>query len=166
MGGISIYLAGPEVFHPAARAIGERKRALCAAHGFIGLYPLEEHETATDDAVTIYRRNLARMLAADAIIANLTPFRGPSADPGTVYELGWMISRGKRALGYSNEPRDLLPRVAPDGLAIEDFALFDNLMLACGLSEGGFPVLRAATLAADPWQDFSAFEACLRKLKA
>jgi nucleoside 2-deoxyribosyltransferase len=161
---LSIYLAGPEVFHPAAREIGARKLALCAAHGFAGLFPLEENEAATDAAVAIYRRNLARMHAADVIIANLTPFRGPSADPGTVYELGWMIGRGKRALGYSNDPRDLAARVAPDGLAVEDFGEADNLMLACGLSEGGFPLLRGPALTADPMLDFSMFEACLQAL--
>ena len=37
------------------------------------------------------------MDAADAIIANLTPFRGPGADAGTVYELGYMAGRGKLA---------------------------------------------------------------------
>ena len=44
------------------------------------------------------------MDAADAIIANLTPFRGPGADPGTVYELGYMAGRGKLCLGYCNDP--------------------------------------------------------------
>ena len=44
------------------------------------------------------------MIAADAIIANLTPFRGPSADAGTVYELGYMAGRGKLCLGYCNDP--------------------------------------------------------------
>ncbi len=46
----------------------------------------------------------AMMIAADAIIANLTPFRGPGADAGTVYELGYMAGRGKLCLGYSNDP--------------------------------------------------------------
>jgi nucleoside 2-deoxyribosyltransferase len=41
---------------------------------------------------------------ADAIIANLTPFRGPGADPGTAYELGAMAARRKFCLGYSNDP--------------------------------------------------------------
>ena len=163
---LSIYLAGPEVFHPQAREIGARKRALCARHGFLGLFPLEENESASDDATGIYRRNLARMLAAEAVIANLSPFRGPSADPGTVYELGWMIGRGKRALGYSTDARDLAARVTPDGLAVEDFGLADNLMIACGLAEGGFPLLRHASTAADPMLDLTAFEACLRALQS
>jgi len=42
------------------------------------------------------------MHAADASIANLTPFRA-GADPGTAYELGSMAGRGKLGLGYSND---------------------------------------------------------------
>ena len=166
MQGLTIYLAGPEVFHPAARAIGAAKLALCAAHGFAGLFPLEADEGAGDPAVAIYHRNLARMHAADAIIANLTPFRGPSADPGTVYELGWMIGHGKLALGYTNDPRDFAGRVTPDGMAVEAFGLADNLMLDCGLSEGGFPVIRGTRLVADPMLDYAGLEACLRRLRA
>jgi hypothetical protein len=77
-----------------------------------------------------------------------------------------MIGRGKRALGYSNDISDYAARVAPDGFAVEDFGLGDNLMIACGLSEGGFPLLRATALAADPMLDFAGFEACLRLLRA
>ena len=51
------------------------------------------------------------MDAADAIIANLTPFRGPGADAGTVYELGYMAGRGKLCLGYSNDPSVYADRV-------------------------------------------------------
>ena len=51
------------------------------------------------------------MIAADAIIANLTPFRGPGADAGTVYELGYMAGRGKLCLGYSNDPSSYADRV-------------------------------------------------------
>ena len=46
---------------------------------------------------------------ADAIIANLTPFRGPGAD--AVYELGYMAARGKFCLGYSNDPAIYADRV-------------------------------------------------------
>ena len=36
-----IYLAGPEVFLPDARVIGEAKARLCAAAGFEGIFPLD-----------------------------------------------------------------------------------------------------------------------------
>src|SRR5262249_9786113 len=56
------------------------------------LYPLDTAVdlSAPDASLQIFRNLEAMMDASDAIIANLTPFRGPGADPGTVYELGYM----------------------------------------------------------------------------
>ena len=95
----TIYLAGPEVFLPDALAVGTRKKALCEKYGFIGLFPFDnEIKSAPPGARTdalIYHANLAMMRAADIGIFNLTPFRGVSADTGTVFELGLMIGLGK-----------------------------------------------------------------------
>ena len=114
---MKIYLAGPDVFLPDAVAIGRRKADLCAQHGLTGLYPLDNAVdlAASDVSLAIFKGNEAMMDAADAIIAKLTPFRGPGADAGTVYELGFMAGRGKLCLGYSNDPtpyaeRDVWPR--------------------------------------------------------
>ena len=38
---MKIYLAGPDVFLPDAVEIGKRKAAICARHGVIGHYPLD-----------------------------------------------------------------------------------------------------------------------------
>ena len=38
------------------------------------------------------------------VMYNADTFRGPSADAGTVYELGYMAGRGKLCFGYSNDP--------------------------------------------------------------
>ena len=38
---MKIYLAGPDVFLPDAVEIGRRKAEICARHGLIGLYPLD-----------------------------------------------------------------------------------------------------------------------------
>ena len=38
---LRIYLAGPDVFLPAPVAAGEAKKHICAAHGFVGVYPLD-----------------------------------------------------------------------------------------------------------------------------
>src|SRR6478735_8540744 len=110
---MKIYLAGPDVFLPDAIEIGRRKAAICARHGVRGLYPLDNAVDlkASDASLTIFKGNEAMMDAADAIIANLTPFRGPSADAGTVYELGYMAGRGKFCLAYSNDPAIYLERV-------------------------------------------------------
>ena len=36
-----VYLAGPEVFLPDGAAVGDAKRALCAAAGLVGVFPLD-----------------------------------------------------------------------------------------------------------------------------
>ena len=102
------------MFLPDAIEIGRRKVELCARHGLTGLYPLDNvvDLAANDASLHIFRGNEAMMNAADAIIANLTPFRGPGADAGTVFELGFMAARGKLCLGYSNDPSLYAERVA------------------------------------------------------
>src|SRR6201998_3875570 len=110
---MKIYLAGPDVFLPDAIEAGRRKTEICARHGMTGLYPLDNtvNLSAGDASLNIFRGNEAMMDAADAIIANLTPFRGPGADSGTVYELGYMAGRGKLCLGYSKDPSPYAKRV-------------------------------------------------------
>src|SRR5258707_5236346 len=141
---MKIYLAGPDVLLPDAIEVGRRKRELCERYGFVGLFPLDNvvDLTVATASMQIFRGNRAMMDEADAIIANLTPFRGPGADAGTVYELGYMASRGKLCLGYSNDPRVYRDRVGQTqrvskvdsflfdeaGLVVEDFGLIDNLM--------------------------------------
>jgi nucleoside 2-deoxyribosyltransferase len=116
------------------------------------------------------------MIDADAIIANLTPFRGASADPGTVYELGYMAGRGKLCLGYSNDPSCYADRVrgftgvvARDGrlidaggLTVEDFGLSDNLMMVHALDLHGGALVTPKQAPADIWHDLACFEICVR----
>src|SRR5260370_41156129 len=101
---MKIYLAGPDVFLPDAVEIGRRKAELCTRRGLTGLYPLDSaiDPAAEDASRRIFRGNETMMIEADAIIANLTPFRGPGADAGTVYELGYMAGRAQPCPGYSN----------------------------------------------------------------
>src|SRR6202162_4557541 len=110
---MKVYLAGPDVFLPDSVDIGRGKVELFARPGLTGLYPLDNtiDIAANDASLQIFRGNETMMIAADAIIANLTPFRGPGADAGTVYELGYMAGRGKLCLGYSNDPRSYADRV-------------------------------------------------------
>ena len=116
------------------------------------------------------------MDAADAVIANLTPFRGPSADAGTVYELGYMAGRAKLCLGYSNEPLlyadrvrrygDVVSRdgrlIDAEGLTVEDFGLIDNLMMIHALDIHGCALVMPPHAPADMWHDLTAFETCVR----
>ena len=175
---MKIYLAGPDVFLPDAIGIGRRKTDICARHGLTGLYPLDNAVdlSAGDASLAIFRGNQAMMDAADAIIANLTPFRGPGADAGTVYELGYMAGRGKLLLGYSNDPIAYADRVGrfdkvtksasghltdSAGLTVENFGWPDNLMMIHALDLHGCPLVTPKRAPADIWHDLASFEACV-----
>jgi nucleoside 2-deoxyribosyltransferase len=179
---MKIYLAGPDVFLPDAIEIGRRKAAICAAHGLTGLYPLDNEIdlTAPDASRRIFCGNEAMMDEADAIVANLTPFRGAGADPGTVYELGYMAGRRKCCLAYSNDGSTYADRLCrlvnvrsgngrlidPQGLTVEDFGLVDNLMMIHALELHGCPLVTPAATPDDLWHDLAAFEACVRMAAA
>jgi len=175
---MKIYLAGPDVFLPDAIAIGKRKVAICARHGVSGHYPLDNAVdlAAADASLAIFKGNEAMMDAADAIIANLTPFRGPSADAGTVYELGYMAGRGKFCLAYSNDPALYVERVKrfgavtkstdghltdKDGLTVENFGWPDNLMMIHTLDLHGAKLVTPRQAPSDIWHDLTSFEACV-----
>jgi len=172
-----IYLAGPDVFLPDAMEVGRQKVDICRRHSLIGLYPLDNvvDRAATEASLRIYKANEAMMDQADAIIANLTPFRGPGADAGTVYELGYMAARGKFCLGYSNDPAVYADRVRrstkvtarsgrlvdADGLTVEDFGQNDNLMMIHALDLHGAPLVLPREKPVDIWHDLTAFEVCV-----
>jgi nucleoside 2-deoxyribosyltransferase len=174
---MKIYLAGPDVFLPDAAEIGRRKVEICARRGLIGRYPLDSPVdlTAADASLRIYQGLEAMMDECSAIIANLTPFRGPGADPGTVYELGYMAARGQFCVGYSNDPASYADRVRrftkvtsrdghlvdADGLSVEDFGLNDNLMMMHGLDVHGAPLVLPRERPKDVWHDLTAFEFCV-----
>jgi nucleoside 2-deoxyribosyltransferase len=173
-----VYLAGPDVFLPDAVEAGRRKVELCTRYGLTGLYPLDNaiDLAAHDASLLIFRGNEVMMNEADAIIANLTPFRGASADTGTVYELGYMAGRGKLCFGYSNDRADYADRVRQfttvtsraghltdtQGLTVENFGLPDNLMMIHALDLHGGALVTPRQAPTDIWHDLTAFEACVR----
>ncbi len=175
-----IYLAGPEVFMPNAAEIGAAKKALCEQHGFIGLCPFDDAASERPGERkdrAIYRENLAMIRAADFLIANLTPFRGPSADVGTVFELGLALGLGKVVFGYTNVGARLIDRVrqgdpatsqdhAGDwrdgrGMLVEDFGNADNLMIDACLAEVGHEIVVTAADPAVLYGDLTGVTACL-----
>ena len=171
------YLAGPDVFLPDAARHARVKAAICARHGIEGCPPLNEDAGALaalpDDAAwrAIYAKDVAMMEAADLVIANLTPFRGASADAGTLVELGWFLGRGKPVFGYSNAAAGFAERsrallaVQPDpvpGLAVEGFGLPDNLMIqGAAVQGGGHPILVPGDGRDRPFDSLELFEACV-----
>ena len=175
----TIYLAGPEVFHSDGAAIGREKKRVCDLHGFVGLYPGDLDLGAGERTpARIFAGCLHLLRAADIVVANLTPFRGVSADVGTVFEVGYAHALGKPVFGYSHRADDLRARVgqasgplrsvsdgrlhAADGMSVEDFGLADNLMVAGCLPLSGADLVRPAH-EVESWTDLSVFQACLQR---
>jgi len=137
-----IYLAGPDVFRADPVAEGARLKALCAAHGLFGVYPLDQTPApglaGPALGAAIAQGNMHFIRGCDGVLANLTPFRGPSADAGTVFEVGFAVALGKPVAGWSADRRPYVARVGAgsrdaDGMEIENFAMADNLMIVAPL---------------------------------
>jgi nucleoside 2-deoxyribosyltransferase len=178
----SVYLAGPEVFLANAREILDIKIALTREAGLIPIAPGDlEHpktESAWELGLAIARIDEQLMDAADAIIANLTPFRGIAADTGTCFELGYMCAQGKPAFAYTNvragngertrgyyagnvtrDDHGLLR--GPDGIMIEDMGFVDNLMLHGGVVNRGGAVVVGDAAEGELYTDMTAFRRVL-----
>ena len=162
-----MYLAGPEVFLPNAVELGEAKKAICRAHGFEGLFPLDDPESrlvgAADLGAAIFRHCVDAVTRADILVANMTPFRGPSMDVGTAVEMGIMFALGRPVFGYSNAAEDYSARVTPDGYLVEDFGYADNLMCEGAVLASGATVVRTEVAAGAALTDLKGFEECLRQ---
>lgn len=148
----TVYLAGPDVFEPDPVGRGRALKRLCAAHGLVGLYPIDNEIVSADDVPGAIRdANMAMIGACDAVVANMRPFRGPSMDPGTAYEMGVGAALGKLVVGYGAGPGSYVERVIAacgaaqdpdgvirdrDGCSVEAFGmpLVDNLMMARGVA--------------------------------
>lgn len=176
------YLAGPEVFLPNAREILDRKIAMARSYGFTPVSPgdlvVPETETRRQRGLAISAINEKLMTSADLIIANLTPFRGIAADIGTAFELGFMCARGCPAFAFSNCLDNHFERVSrlyggevllgedgrhrgPDGMALENFDMADNLMLDGGITARGSVIVTRQVAPEQLFLDLTAFEECL-----
>jgi nucleoside 2-deoxyribosyltransferase len=173
---VSAYLAGPDVFLPDAAEHARRKMAICLRYGIQGLPPLNEDIAAlaemheSEAGLAIFRKDVEMMEAADIIIANLTPFRGASADAGTLVEIGWFMGRGKPIFGYSNTATSFTDRsraqldALPDPmakLAVEGFGLPDNLMVPGAVLTGGLAMLLPEDGVTRAFDVLDVFERCV-----
>ncbi len=140
---MKIYFTGPDVFGSSYPAFKAMVADLCCGMGLIPVFPGEE--VTGSDPAAIFQDNLALIDEADAVVANLNPFRGPEPDSGTAFELGYAHARGKQILGYIDRFETTVDRVERlqghltrygneitdrDGYRVEDFGLPLNIMLA------------------------------------
>jgi nucleoside 2-deoxyribosyltransferase len=180
-----IYLAGPEVFLREAIAIAEGKKRICRAHGFEGVFPLDNEVRSAglskrDVGVRVSRANEDLMRSCDLLIANMTPFRGPSMDAGTAFEMGFMRALGRIVLGYSNCEESFLERtrrvlgerarLRDDGQIEDEYGMFvedrgfgDNLMLDGAVLSSGAEVIRRTAPSEALYTGLRAFEECVQE---
>jgi nucleoside 2-deoxyribosyltransferase len=183
---VKVYLAGPEVFLPNAREQLDRKIALTKAAGLIPVSPgdfvIPPQPTRRQFGHAISEIDEKMMDSADAIIANLTPYHGVSADVGTCYELGYMCAQGKLAYAYTNVAADMKTRTVVHydgevftdangrlrgrrtGLSVEDVDMIDNLMMQGGIERRGGQVVIHDAPPDQLYTDTTAFEGCLKLL--
>ncbi len=182
-----VYLAGPDVFLPDAEHWAGRKKSVCARYQLIGISPLDDLADEPAEWSTlpewqrIALRNEAHIRSCAAVIANLTPFRSPSADVGTAYEIGFARALGRPVFAYSNVGDRFTRRTLDfatahggasaspgriwrdaDGMLVEQFGLTDNLMLEAAIHGSGGALALPETEAADRWADLATFERCVR----
>jgi nucleoside 2-deoxyribosyltransferase len=162
-----------------------RKAALTRQYGFEPICPgdldIPAQKTKKAFGLAISKVDEDMMNSADGVIANITPFRGPWADVGTVFELGYMCAQGKMVAAYTNVADDHYQRLlafydnriaedangykrGPDGLSLEDFEMADNLMLDGGVERRGGIVAVHGAAADALYTDLTAFEKCLKFL--
>jgi nucleoside 2-deoxyribosyltransferase len=179
-----IYLAGPEVFLADSSRIVLEKKTVCDSLGLEGADPLDnkidrDGKSPFEIAIAIAQANEEMMDGCDAVIADMTPFRGPSMDVGTAFEMGYMRGRGKPVFGYSNDPTLYAEKVAErggitvleqtpasgvvssitdaDGMTVENFGLVDNLMLEGAVRASGSEIFLAGIEDGNPIAELGAF---------
>ena len=141
-----VYLAGPDVFRVNAIEHGNYLKELLLANGFIGLYPMDNEVDFNNDQSphnTIFTGNINMIYECDYVLANIDPFRGPSVDPGTAFEIGFASALSKEIvlyygshipeLDYETRSLNCVNNMSlyPN---IERFGLQDNLMIMCASS--------------------------------
>ena len=130
---MKIYLAGPDVFRENAKDHGAWLKRMCVEFGHEGLYPLD-NEIVPLDSKKIFEANFDLIKSCDVVLANMTPFRGPSMDPGTAWEIGAAKALGKKVFLYCSNGMAYKDKANPSPVfpIVEDFDLEDNLMLIHG----------------------------------
>jgi nucleoside 2-deoxyribosyltransferase len=117
--------------------------------------------------------------SCDALIANLTPFRGVSMDSGTAFEVGFMRALGRPVLGYTNVSAGYLQRAKAwratgnrmefdcdaAGIDVEDFGLAENLMIEVAIIEGAGDIVRGNGDGAWRMADLTGFRRCLEQAR-
>lgn len=139
-----VYFAGPWVFHRDADTHADLIRIQAVTYGLEAILPTDAEPGASypDTAADVAIHCLAQIRRANVIIADVSPFRGPEPDSGTIFEIGYAAALGHQVILFSTDQRSIRQRlVDADLLApnseedstrhrLEPFGLSVNAMLA------------------------------------
>ena len=167
---------------PDGPALLQAKREACAAAGLEGVHAdaaVGAGQPGELRARMVYADVISRLRSCDAVVANLTPWRGPHPDPCSAFETGFAGGLGLPVFAYLNvaseEEADHRDRVAeivgaqldgqgewrdPDGGLVEDLGLPEGVMLWA--EARSFYVI----VTPDPLGDITGVELCLEALRA
>ena len=179
---IHAYLAGPDVFFQNAQQIGRQKIAYLQTLGIVGHFPLDtqvpgdllknpaQASRFIGDANEKMMLDCCRDGRIGLILADMSPFHGPSMDVGTAFEVGFRsalsYTNNVIIVGYTPDKRSFEDRVVEeiyggwsnvthkngiphgtDGTMIEAFGGADNLMITNAILRTGgeiFPTFEDA----------------------
>ncbi len=182
-----IYLAGPEVFLLNAKEVGAQKKTLCQKYGFKGVFPIDvevdikgKHPQEVGYLISNINEELIK--SCQIVIANITPFRGPSADVGTVYEMGYAHALGKPVLAYTNVATSFTERTTQAlgkevkrtqdgklrdswGMFVEENNFVDNLMVDGCINANSKVLIVEQAPEAELFTFLVGFEKCLQTAK-
>ncbi len=131
-----VYMAGPDIFRPEWPDTAARILNASAAWGFEPLLPIPAGQSldrpgvtgitspgTAEDAQPVFASCLAMVRSCDAVVADITPFRGDEPDSGTVFEIATAYSLRKPVIAYTRDTRLTHERHAHNGSSTENGAL-------------------------------------------
>src|SRR3546814_12104022 len=108
-----IYVAGPKVFAPNAMAFYAELRARVETMSLRLLTPVDNEPPASlghrQKAAWIRNSNIALLNQCTAVVADVSPFRGPGMDDGTAFEIGFAIAQQKTVRIWTDHPSAYQP---------------------------------------------------------
>lgn len=156
-----VYLCGPDVFRPAEKALIPRQRIICERLGLKAVAPLDGCRSLAglskaETAKVIFDHCLRNIQSCQALLVDISPFRGLHMDPGSSMEVGYAHALGKPMAAYG-AGGDLVERIGvartdvglvdSEGCVVEDLAQPENIMIALAMSGGCHPDFNAAVAA-------------------
>ncbi len=123
-----VYIAGPDIFRVAWPDMARKIVSACESWGFEALLPIPANQSLdrpgvsgitvpgkTKEANVVFESCLDMIRSCDAVVANITPFRGDEPDSGTVFEIATAYAMEKPVVAYTLDTRLTHERHAHNG---------------------------------------------------